>query len=282
MKTCKTLIVVAVCLAVAGVASAVPPADASTALQIVPNPATLSGDDTTDVTFTTTTTADLGGTPVTEGHVILQWGSDGSGNPVPSTYAGTIDWQDFAGWQPPDASGQTTWPVDLDALFLPGTVVAIRANYAPAGGSGYREHKSDVQDLVITEEGTWVRETAWAAGLLYNPEGGGNWATYTPYYGESTTVTLYAGQTMEAGTVQFSAPAGGLVTITITLDAGWRFYDDPENVKIQDYDVAPSGNPSPGLFDTKGYATGSPFSINVPENNFYGVHVDVEWLDLGD
>jgi hypothetical protein len=194
---------------------------------------------------------------------------------------GPIDWQDFAGPQTPDASGQTVWQVDLDALFLPGTVVAIRAHFAPAG-SGYRQHDSAVQDLVIAEAGTWVRETAWADGLLYNDDGPGNWATYTPYSGVPATVTLYAGQTMPAGTVQFSAPVGGEVTITITLNTGWRFYDDAENVKIQDYAVAPSGNPSPGQFATKGYATGSSFSINVPQNNFYGVHVDVEWLDLGD
>jgi hypothetical protein len=126
------------------------------------------------------------------------------------------------------------------------------------------------------EEGDWIRETAWADGDPYNTDGG-NWATYTPYSGaELDDVILYAGQTMEAGTVDFSAPAGGLVTITITLNAGWRFYDNTENVKIQDYAEAPSGNPKPGQFDSKGYATGSPFSINVPENNFYGVHVDVE------
>jgi uncharacterized protein YaiE (UPF0345 family) len=120
----------------------------------------------------------------------------------------------------------------------------------------------------------WVGETAWAAGTRYVKRG--NWATYTPYVPDST-VTLYAGQTMEAGTVHFSAAVDGRVTITITLNEGWRFAPDkPENVKVQDYATAPSGNPAPGLFAWKGYATGSPFSIPVPVNNFYGVHVDVE------
>jgi hypothetical protein len=120
-------------------------------------------------------------------------------------------------------------------------------------------------------------ETAWADGNRYVNRG--NWATYTSYSGAAKTVTLFAGQTHNAGTVHFSAPVGGMVTITITLNnaAGWQFnLSDPENVKIQDYAMAPSGNPAPGLFAHKAYATGSPFSIQVPENNFYGVHVDVQ------
>lgn len=119
-------------------------------------------------------------------------------------------------------------------------------------------------------------ETAWADGPRYqNP---GNWATYTPYVPDST-VTLYAGQTLEAGTVHFSAAVGGQVTITITLNAGWQFQNVAENVKIQDYASAPGGNPVPGLFDHKGNAGGSPFAMVVPENNFYGVHADVAGPD---
>lgn len=125
-------------------------------------------------------------------------------------------------------------------------------------------------------------ETAWAAGTRYVTRG--NWATYTPYAGAEKTVTLFAGQTMEAGTVHFSAPDGNEVTITITLNTGWRFALIPSsenefdnNVKIQDYaSPPPAENPAPGLFMWKRVATESPFSITVPLNNFYGVHVDVE------
>lgn len=122
----------------------------------------------------------------------------------------------------------------------------------------------------------WVGETAWAAGDRYVTKG--NWATYTPYEADST-VKLYAGQTLEAGTVTFSERVENLVTITITLNPGWRFKDVEENVSIQDYESAPSGNPSPGQFAWKNNATGSSFSIEVPANNYYGVHVDVEWED---
>ena len=123
---------------------------------------------------------------------------------------------------------------------------------------------------------TWEGETAWADGLPYNEDGKGNWATYTPYDEAGFGVPLYAGQTMEAGTVEFSEPDNGSVVITIQLNEGWQFKDSGANVKIQDYDSAPSGNPSPGQFDWKGDATGSSFEIEVPENSFYGVHVDVE------
>jgi hypothetical protein len=123
-------------------------------------------------------------------------------------------------------------------------------------------------------------ETGWAAGERYTPRG--NWATYTPYKGEAKTVTLYAGKTMEAGTVAFSAANNGKVTITVTLNPGWYFSGVSGNVKIQDYATAPSGNPSPGRFAWKGRATKSPFSMKVPRNNFYGVHVDLMHVDVSD
>jgi len=122
----------------------------------------------------------------------------------------------------------------------------------------------------------WKDETAWADGSRYVSRG--NWATYTKY-DSGSTVILYAGQTMDAGTVQFSeVSADGEVTVTITLNPGWRFAPVPENVKIQDYETAPSEKPIPGQFKWKGTAdSGSnTFSIVVPANNYYGVHVDVE------
>ena len=124
----------------------------------------------------------------------------------------------------------------------------------------------------------FMGETAWAAGTRYVRRG--NWATYTPYIPDSTVI-LYAGQTINVGTVHFSAPVDGLVTITIQLTGDWEFAPTAENVKIQDYAVAPSGNPAPGLFAWKGTGEGQSFSIQVPVNNFYGVHVDVGyWMQV--
>jgi hypothetical protein len=141
-------------------------------------------------------------------------------------------------------------------------------------------------------------DTAWAANgdqsgeFRYNPRG--NWATYTEYEGEEKTVTLFAGQTTDVGTVTFSDPVDDEVEITVNLTGGWVFgvnYELDEegnlklddegnpirdaNLKVQDYATAPSGNPAPGLFMHKEVCTDSPCTIVVPENNFYGVHVDV-------
>lgn len=132
--------------------------------------------------------------------------------------------------------------------------------------------------VCVPIEECWEEETAWSDGQRYQMPG--NWATYTAYNGEAQTVVLYAGaDQMEAGEVYFSAPyMNGDVRIVITLSEGWRFQDVIENVKIQDYAFAPSGNPSPGQFDHKGdaYPATDTFAIFVPGNDFYGVHVDVE------
>jgi hypothetical protein len=124
-------------------------------------------------------------------------------------------------------------------------------------------------------------ETAWAANgdvplqLRYTDQG--NWATYVEYAAKTTT--LFAGQTKNVGMVTFSAVSGGKVTITVNLTGGWEFEDVAENLKIQDYASAPSGNPSPGGFDHKKTCdvSGTTCSIEVPANNFYGVHVNVGW-----
>jgi len=125
------------------------------------------------------------------------------------------------------------------------------------------------------EEGCFEFESAWSDGPRFVSKG--NWATYTPY-AEGTTVNLYAGQTMEAGTVTFSAVVDGKVTITIELKAGWVFNGvDPtqDNVHIQGYSTAPSGNPAPGQFADKFVATGVLIEVVVDAATFYGVHVNV-------
>jgi len=132
----------------------------------------------------------------------------------------------------------------------------------------------------------YADETAWAFGDRYVKKG--NWATYTAYAGVEKSVVLYAGQTMDAGDVYFSAPVAGVVTITIELNAGWRFALNPvgedngipifdNNIKVQSYDSKPDAkNPSPGLFQWKTFADGQFGQIDVPDAAYYGVHVDVE------
>jgi hypothetical protein len=148
------------------------------------------------------------------------------------------------------------------------------------------EHTFDINHITFCWNVAGVcmeDETAWAAGLEFNPDNG--WAMYVPYDGEEKTVDLMAGQHMDAGDVTFSAPDNGWVTITISLEDGWVFYYDAdddeqdENIKVQDYSVEPdaSASTAPGLFDWKAAAdvSDASFTISVPENNFYAVHVDL-------
>jgi hypothetical protein len=125
-------------------------------------------------------------------------------------------------------------------------------------------------------------ETAWAANgdtpLEFRYTRRGNWATYVEYDGDKTT-TLFAGQTIEVGSVEFEA-FGDDVRITVTLGQfdGIEWVFDPyptHNLMVQDYASAPSGNPEPGLFDHKTFCTENTCSIVVPLNDFYGVHVNV-------
>ncbi len=125
-------------------------------------------------------------------------------------------------------------------------------------------------------------DTAWAANgttsgqLRYTKTG--NWATYVQYAAKTTT--LFAGQTKNAGSVTFSAVSGGQVTITLALTGAWEFnLNTGDNLMVQGYSAAPSGNPSPGLFANKKQCTVSSCSMTVPAANFYGVHASVgQWL----
>lgn len=115
-------------------------------------------------------------------------------------------------------------------------------------------------------------ETAWANGARYTAQG--NWATYTPYYGTETTVILYAGQHHEAGTVTFSAPVNGEVTITVNFADSWSLSNlgGTDLVKIQGYDAIPSKTPAPGQFNSY---KGNELTFKVPVYAYYGIHLDV-------
>ncbi len=117
----------------------------STEVSFSSNPAPLSGDVAPDVTVTSTTTAAAhNSSPATAslisaGKVKIQMARDLGGNPVSAASVGV--------WMPlndpgdnPDSVGQTSLPVDLDALgFVHGTVAGFRAHYVTGGGA----HKID-------------------------------------------------------------------------------------------------------------------------------------------
>ena len=114
----------------------------------------------------------------------------------------------------------------------------------------------------------YQEESAWAAGQRYVTRG--NWATYTAYAAGST-VNVYAGQNKWAGTATMSAISGGNVTITIALNQGWSLQEVSNPVKIQGYTTAPSGNPSPGRFASKG----TELTVTLAAAKYYGIHLDL-------
>ena len=136
-------------------------------------------------------------------------------------------------------------------------------------------------------DGDYCPETAWAVGDRYVNKG--SWAMYVPYAGGGT-VDIRAdggdGVGTIVGTATFSAPVDGKVTITINLTGAIFYYDLNDllydnNLKVQDYvNNPPTKNPKVGNFAWKtmvpvGETTAS---IEVPANNFYGVHMDLAVL----
>ena len=136
----------------------------------------------------------------------------------------------------------------------------------------------------------WVCETAWAdnecskdaepGSLRYVQRG--NWATYVEYDGVYKDVTLYAGQTIEAGAVLFYPAPDNKVRIEIFIEKeGWEFCPVEENVKIDGFNslseaqINRTGNPVPGQFPYKITAEGTRATIIVDKFAFYGVHVEV-------
>jgi len=101
--------------------------------------------------------------------------------------------------------------------------------------------------------------------------------------GGSETYTILAGQYMNVGIVTIAPEGGGMVTISIHLTGGTIFYYDvadqyhDNNIKIQDYEDPPHGNPKVGKFDYKACVgpTGTSYTMIVPQNNYYGIHLDV-------
>ncbi|MDP4766500.1 MAG: hypothetical protein NWR61_09160, partial [Pseudomonadales bacterium] len=221
-----------------------------------------------------TSTNQYGNTPVLNGPTITFSNSDSQ----------TFDWVISAGYT-------------VCAVIVKASTYALVYNSDPAASSDTglysptNPNNGNLFDishvsLVFSEADggqCYEEETAWAEGDRYVNRG--NWAMNVPYAGEEKTVDLIADFTnyVDAGDVTFSAPVAGVVTITINLTGGAIFYYDgaseraDENLKIQDYDKAPNKTPKIGLFDHKwtfdvGTTTAT---VQVPQNNFYGIHVDL-------
>ncbi len=156
----------------------------------------------------------------------------------------------------------------------------------------------DDGDTEVIEAFSWVLDECWSEGKRY-VEQGSNWASYTEY-DPGKKVTLFAKETLEAGTVEFSEVtvnpgAMDTIDITIHLNKEWRFaerFDDdgietPDtfNIRVQGYSEPPVGEPDPTKFSlgagiTSGGLENTPMRLvtlmSVPVNNYYGIRVYVQ------
>lgn len=158
----------------------------------------------------------------------------------------------------------------LDGIFL---IKAGSAN-SPTGGGCFGLNNTNYsfsRTCVVDLPKCYQEDTGWAAGSRYVTRG--NWATYTTYT-SGATVNIYAGQNKWAGTATMSAVTNGNVTITIALNEGWSLQEVSNPVKVQGYSVAPTGNPSPGRFASKGTS----LTVTVPAASYYGIHLDLRQL----
>ena len=154
----------------------------------------------------------------------------------------------------------------LDGVFL---IKAGSAN-SPTGGGCFGlndPNYSFTRTCVVDLPKCYKEDTGWAAGQRYVTRG--NWATFTAY--TTTPVNIYAGQNKWAGVATLSAVTNNTVTLTIVLNEGWSLQEVSNPVKIQNYSVAPTGNPSPGRFAFKGTS----LTVTLPAANFYGIHLDL-------
>lgn len=113
----------------------------------------------------------------------------------------------------------------------------------------------------------WIGETAFGGNTGVNVNAPGNWFYY--YVNDGSVQKLWAGQNMEAGTVQYT---GG--NIVITLNSGWRLKPgESESVKIAGSENAFSQRLTGNQYTYKGT------SLTVPFNQFsyYMIHIDIEW-----
>lgn len=113
-------------------------------------------------------------------------------------------------------------------------------------------------------------ETAYAGNTSGNPQ---PWWYYLIYESAETTQTIWAGQTIDVGSVTVSAPVNNEVTITINL-SGWTLQNVAEPVKIQGYPAEWDQTWSnPGGFST--YKGDELVISGVPVHSFYVIHLDV-------
>ncbi len=129
-------------------------------------------------------------------------------------------------------------------------------------------------DVEIVDPNGCQGETAYGGNTA---GAGAAWWYYFDTQGPQTQ-TIWAGQTLNAGTVTIT-PENGTVRIEMVLNPGWQLRNVSESVKIQGYNEGqlPSSRPAmpPQTFNT--YRGESLVITGLPSFRYYVIHLDVEF-----
>jgi hypothetical protein len=204
-------------------------------------------------------------------------------NPQGSPQIGQFD---YTGTFDPGVS-EHCFIIDLDAAGL-----ECEANYAAAAHAV----------VVMTENDVIISQTAWGEGTRFRPKG--SWAMQFQIYmdecgtditecyqyetafggeGEGTgnawwfyfnpsegmVQTIYAGQTIEVGTVTYDG-----TSFVIVFADDWDLKSgEPQSVKAQGYNTLPNKRPVAGLFTLY---KGNELTFPASGFNYYVIHLDVQ------
>ncbi|WP_304516696.1 hypothetical protein [Cecembia rubra] len=179
---------------------------------------------------------------------------------------------------------------DANVYFYEGDVRSDSGLAPPmAGGSGDPAELSNLRFCYTLEPCEdepcfeWKGETATGDGNRF--ANSSNWFMWNNY--TTDPIKLIAGQNMEAGSIQMGPISNENITITITLDEGWRFKTVGETivsdaVKVLAYLNPPTsfngfGNDVRNIRYLRANFNGDVATITVPAAGSYFIHVDVEW-----
>jgi len=110
--------------------------------------------------------------------------------------------------------------------------------------------------------------TSWQTETGFGGNASGNGNAWWYYYTGNGVQTIWAGQSINAGTVELK---NGYLYITLTN--GWQLQDVSESVKIQGYNSLPSSRPVAGQFTTY---KGTSLTVPVNAYSYYVVHLDLQ------
>ncbi len=126
----------------------------------------------------------------------------------------------------------------------------------------------DIILVTIAGEPAFMGEETAFGGDSEGERNGGRWWYYYDT-GIGGIQTIWAGQHMDAGTVEYNHNQNQII---INLAPGWELQDDDEAVKIQGYDDEPEFT-GIGLFNTY---KGNQLNITVPFYQYYVIHLDLK------